>query len=101
MADLWFDPDTQFIGAIGPTTLRELAEAIHDDDTILATLDFDNESDTTIEDVENALDHLGVRTFDVDDDMVDADHWPDTSVNEVDGDQPSRPGTTRVLGVHI
>ncbi len=101
MADLWFDTDTQFIGAIGPLTLRDLAEAIHDDATVLAAFDFDDADDTTVEDVENALDHLGVRVFDIDDDTVDADTWPERSVHDADHDQPARPGTTRVLGIHL
>lgn len=101
MADLWFDTDSQFIGAIGPRTLRDLAEAIHGDDTVLAALNFDDETDTTIEDVENALDHLGVLTFDIDDDTVDSETWPENTVHDADPDQPARAGTTRVLGVHI
>jgi hypothetical protein len=101
MADLWFDADTQFIGAIGPLTLRDLAEAIHADATVLAAFNFDDADDTTIEDVENALDHLGVNTFDIDDDTVDADVWPDESVHDADPDHPPRASTTRVLGIYV
>ncbi|MGW8431571.1 hypothetical protein ACWGJ9_10810 [Curtobacterium citreum] len=101
MADIWFDTDNQFIGAIGPLTLRQLAEAIHDDANILAAFDFDDADDTTADDIENALDHLGVCAYDVDDDTVDADNWPASTVHDAENDQPARAGTTRVLGVHL
>jgi len=101
MADLWFNPDAQFIGAVGPTTLRELAEAIDEDDTVLSAFGFDDDQDVTIEDIENALDHFGVRILDIDDDAVSDESWPDDAVHDATAGDPARPGTTRVLGVHI
>jgi len=101
MTDLWFNPDEQFIGAIGPTTLRELADEVFNDDSILPALGFDDDVDVTVDDVENALDFLGVRHLDVNDDVLREDTWDDTAVHEAGpGDEP-RTGTTRVLGVHI
>ncbi|WIB65317.1 hypothetical protein [Curtobacterium sp. MCBD17_040] len=101
MAEIWFNETAQFIGAVGATTVRELAELIHEDDAVLPALQFDDDQDVTIDDVENAIDHFGVEVLDIADDVVNDDTWPDTAVHDATLEQGPRPGSTRVLGVFI